>query len=122
GGRTGRAAVPRTLKVPLLNYKVVAEALKNYTFDFTDQQRAAALSYAKNAKAAKFTKEKETSVRPLFFDKVPGEILGYRKYESEGGYSLAFERPIRHGAVDVALGRFGIEGRKDEIVAPFELK
>jgi hypothetical protein len=121
GGRSGRAAV-RTLKVPLLNYKVVAEALKTYTFDFTDQQRAAALSYAKNAKASKFTKEKETSVRPLFFDKILGEILGYRKYESEGGYTLAFEHPIRRGAVDVALGKFGIERGKDEIVAPFELK
>jgi hypothetical protein len=36
--------------------------------------------------------------------------------------TLAFERPIRRGAVDVALGLFpGPEG-KDEIVAPFELK
>lgn len=122
GGRAGRAAVPRTLRVPLLNYKVVQEALKSYTFDFTDQQRAAARSYAKNAKAARFAKEKETAVRPLFFDKVLGDILGYRKYESEGGYSLAFEHPIRRGAVDVALGRFGGADGRDEIVAPFELK
>ncbi|MEH6951104.1 hypothetical protein V4R08_07100 [Nitrobacter sp. NHB1] len=122
GGRAGRAAVPRTLRVPLLNYKVVADALKTHTFDFTPQQVAAAKSYAKNAQAKKFAKEKETSVRPLFFDKVLGEILGYRKFESEGGYSLAFEHPIRRGAVDVALGKFGVEGRNDEIVAPFELK
>lgn len=122
GGRTGRAAVSRTLKVPLLNYKVVAKELKTFTFDFTDQQKAAAESYAKNAKAKKFAKEKETAVRPLFFDKILGEILGYRKFESEGGYSLAFEHKIRSGAVDVALGKFGVEGSKDEIVAPFELK
>lgn len=122
GGRAGRAAVPRALRVPLLNYKIVADALKAHTFDFTPQQIAAAKSYAKNAQAKKFAKEKETAVRPLFFDKVLGEILGYRKFESEGGYSLAFEHPIRRGAVDVALGRFGTDAGKDRIIAPFELK
>ena len=50
GGRSGRSAVSRTLKVPLLNYKVVANALKIYTFDFTPQQIEAAASYAKTAK------------------------------------------------------------------------
>jgi hypothetical protein len=112
----------RTLRVPLLNFKVVSNKVKDFTFDFTDQQLAAAASYAKNAKAKKFAKEKETAVRPLFFDKVLGEILGYKKFESEGGYSLAFEHPIRRGSVDVALGNFGLDDVKDQIIAPFELK
>ena len=42
--------------------------------------------------------------------------------DSEPPYSLAFERAIRRGSVDVALGRFGLSDRPDEIVAPFELK
>jgi len=35
---------------------------------------------------------------------------------------LAYERPIRRGAVDVALGRFHDADGLEEIIAPFELK
>jgi hypothetical protein len=122
GGRAGRAAVSRTLRVPLLNYKVVAEARKRFTFDPSDHQRATAAKYAKIAASARFRKEKETAVRPLFTEKILGEILGYKQFIAEGSYSLAFEYPIRRGAVDVALGKFGMADAKDEIVAPFELK
>jgi hypothetical protein len=122
GGRSGRAAVPRTLRVPLLNYKVVAEARKLFTFDPSDRQKAAAADYAKLANSPRFAKQKETSVRQLFTEKVLGEILGYQQMGAEGAFSLAFEEPIRSGAVDVALGRFGLPDGKREIIAPFELK
>jgi hypothetical protein len=122
GGRVGRAAVSRTLKVPLLNFKVVANARKLFTFAPSQQQLATAAEYAKTANSSRFAKQKETAVRQLFFEKVLGEILGYRQIGSEGGYSLAFEHPIRRGAVDVALGKFGLVTGKDEIIAPFELK
>jgi hypothetical protein len=122
GGRSGRAAVPRTLRVPLLNYKVVAEARKLFTFDPSDRQKAAAADYAKLANSPRFGKQKETSVRQLFTEKVLGEILGYQQMGAEGAFSLAFEEPIRSGAVDVALGRFGLPDGKREIIAPFELK
>jgi hypothetical protein len=122
GGRVGRAAVSRTLKVPLLNYKVVANARKLFTFAPSPQQLVTAAEYAKTASSARFAKQKETAVRQLFFEKVLGEILGYKQIGSEGGYSLAFEHPIRRGAVDVALGKFGLVAGKDEIIAPFELK
>jgi type I restriction-modification system DNA methylase subunit len=123
GGRVGRAAVSRTLRVPLLNYKVVANARKLFNFfpDRLPEQRKIAVEYAKTASSARFAKQKETAVRQLFFEKILGELLGYKQIGSEGGYSLAFEHPIRRGAVDVALGRFGLAG-KDEIIAPFELK
>lgn len=122
GGRAGRAAVPRTLRVPLLNYKIVAEARARFTFDPTPQQRKVAGEYAKLAGSARFAKQKETAVRQLFFEKILGDMLGYRQMASEGEHTLAFEYPIRRGAVDVALGRFGLADGKDEIVAPFELK
>ena len=122
GGRSGRVAVSRTLRVPLLNYKVVADARKLFTFDPTDRQKAAAADYAKLASSPRFAKQKETSVRQLFTEKVLGEILGYQQMGAEGAFSLAFEQPIRSGAVDVALGRFGLPDGKHEIVAPFELK
>ena len=122
GGRSGRAAVSRTLRVPLLNYKVVADARKLFTFNPSDRQKAAAADYAKLANSPRFAKQKETSVRQLFTEKVLGEILGYRQMEAEGAFSLAFEEPIRSGAVDVALGRFGLPDGKREIIAPFELK
>jgi hypothetical protein len=120
GGRSGRTTLPRTLRVPLLNHKVVAEARKKLTFDPTAQQIAAAANYAKMAASPKFTKLKETEVRNLFFENVLGEILGYKQVDPDGPYTLAFERTIRRGKVDVALGRFG--GTDEEIVAPFEIK
>ncbi len=122
GGRPGRAAVSRSLRVPLLNYKVVADARKLFTFDPSDRQKAAAADYAKLANSPRFAKQKETSVRQLFTEKVLGEILGYQQMGAEGAFSLAFEQPIRSGAVDVALGHFGLPDGKQEIIAPFELK
>lgn len=122
GGRGGRSTVSRTLKVPLLKHKVVADALKSFTFDFTPRERDAATSYAKTVKSAKFARMKETAVRPLFCQQVLGEFLGYTQVNPDGPHSLAFELPIGRGAVDVALGRFGTDDATDEIVAPFELK
>jgi hypothetical protein len=122
GGRSGRAAAFRTLRVPLLNFKVVARALAQFNFDLTPKQKAAAASYAKTASTPRFAKQKETAVRQLFFEKVLGEILGYKQIGSEASFTLAFEYPIRHGSVDVALGKFGRSDIRDEIVAPFEFK
>lgn len=122
GGRSGRAAVARTLRVPLLNHKVVAEALRWFNFHLTPEQKAAAASYTKTANTHRFAKQKETAVRQLFFEKVLGEILGYKQIGSEDSYTLAFEYPIRHGSVDVALGKFGLAGSRDEVIAPFEFK
>jgi len=82
GGRTGRAVLSRTLRVPLLNYKVVTDARKLFTFNPSDRQKTAAADYAKLAKSPRFAKQKETSVRQLFTEKVLGEILGYRQMEA----------------------------------------
>lgn len=122
GGRGGRSAVGRTLRIPLLNHKIVVEAQKRFTFDFTAQQLEAARTYAKAAGSARFSKLKETEVRNLFCQKILGDVLGYTQVDADPPYTLAFERTIRRGAVDVALGRFGRADGTDEIVAPFELK
>ncbi len=122
GGRSGRPGLGRTLRVPLLSYKVVAEAQRLFTFDFTARQRESATAYAKTAGSAKFAKEKETAVRNLFYEKILRDVLGYGPFDPERSYTLAFEHPIRRGTVDVALGRFGGADSADEIVAPFELK
>ena len=122
GGRSGRSAVGRTLRIPLLNYKVVDEQQKRFTFDLTPRQIEAAGSYAKTAGSARFAKLKETEVRNLFCQKILGDVLGYTQVDADPPYTLAFERTIRRGAVDVALGRFGLADGADEIVAPFELK
>src|SRR5207302_9076620 len=95
GGRPSRSAIGRTLRVPLLNYKVVAEARKRIVFDPTPQQRKAAESYAKTAKNPKFARQKETAIRSLFIEQVLGEILGYAQFDPEQPYTIAFERPIR---------------------------
>ena len=122
GGRSGRSAVGRTLRVPLFNFKVITEELKRHTFDLNPQQLETARNYAKTAGSSRFAKSKETEVRNLFCQKILGDVLGYSQVDADPPYTLAFERTIRRGAVDVALGRFGSADAPDEIVAPFELK
>src|SRR5258708_26691453 len=122
GGRSGRPGGSRTLRVPLFNYKVVAEARKRFPPARSTRQTEAVRSYVKTIKASTFAKRKETEVRNLFVQRVLGDILGYTQIDSEPPYTLAFERAIRRGSVDVALGRFGRTDRPAEIMAPFELK
>lgn len=122
GARARKLGVTRTLRSPLLKHKVVKGALDRHTFDWTDRQIAAAKAYAETVRSKKFAKMKETAVRPLFFEQVLGNLLGYRLVQADAAHTLAFEYPIRGGSVDAALGRFGEEGVKDEIAAPFELK
>ena len=71
----------------------------------TAAQRAAAVDYARRAKKS-FGRLKEEAVRPILFSVVLETLLGYKTADPESVYSLAFERPIRSGSVDVALGRF----------------
>jgi len=52
----------------------------------------------------------------------PRKAARYKTADPDSVYTLAFERPIRRGAVDVALGRFEDGSGMNEIVAPFELK
>jgi len=122
GGHPGRPVIPRSLRVPLFNHRVVAEALKRFTFEPAPRQSEAVRSYLKTIKSAGFARRKETEVRNLFFQNVVGEILGYTQIGADPPYTLAFERKIRRGSVDVALGRFGRPDGPDEIIAPFELK
>lgn len=112
----------RTLRVPLLNHRVVEEAARLAAFSPTPSQLKIASDYAKAAGSAKFAKQQETAVRNRFYADVLGALLGYRQYDPDQPYSLAFERPIRRGKVDAALGRFpGINGA-DELIAPCEMK
>ncbi len=122
GGRSGRSAIGRSLRVALFNYKIVAEELRRRTFDLTSQQLEAAQSYANTAGSKRFARLKETEVRNLFCQKLLGYVLGYTQLDADPPYTLAFERAIRRGTIDVALGRFGLADSADEIVAPFELK
>ena len=122
GGRAKKAGVIRSLKTPLLKHKVVQGALSRHTFDWTDRQIAAAAAYAETVRSKKFARMKETAVRPLFFEKILGDLLGYSQVQPDAAHTLAFEYSLRGGSVDAALGRFGEEGVKDRIAAPFELK
>lgn len=123
GGKAARArhGGPRSLRTPLFAYKVVKDARGKVAFTPTREQIEAAAEYARKAKK-NFGKLTEEAVRPIFFSTVLEKLLGYRTADPDAAYSLAFERPIRHGKVDVALGRFQDEQRIGEIAAPFEFK
>jgi hypothetical protein len=121
GARRGRG-LARTLRVPLFNYKVVQRARELAAFSPTDEQRAAAQNYARQVGNPKFLKQKETAVRGVFIQQVLQTILGYTSFDPESPFTLAIEKPVRGGAVDVALGRFNPAEGAEELVAPFELK
>ncbi len=124
GGRARRApsALVRSLRVPLFNYKVVEEALGLAAFAPTPDEVAAAADYARKVNSPRFLKQKETAVRPVFIEQILGKLLGYTTLDPERPFSLAFEHPIRRGAVDVGLGSFNEADGSDRLVAPFELK
>jgi hypothetical protein len=121
-GRRAAGQLARTLRIPLLNYKVVQLAAGQAAFAPSPVQLAAAQDYARKVRSAKFLKEKETAVRPVFIKQILEEVLGYRTVDPDATYSIAFEKQIRRGSVDVAIGRFGDADAADIIVAPFELK
>ncbi|WP_298745680.1 N-6 DNA methylase [uncultured Brevundimonas sp.] len=124
GARKSRA-LSRTLHVPLFNHNVVEEASRGTgvrAFVPTPEQTAAAVDYARKVRDPKFLKGKETAVRHRLIEEVLQTVLGYAPYDPGRPYSLALERPIRGGSVDVALGAFNRPEQDDEIVAPFELK
>jgi len=122
-GRSRRApaTLTRSLRIPLLNYKVVEDA-RALVHSPSPEQVAAAADYARKIRSPKFRKQKETAIRPIFVEQVLGRVLGYSTNDPERPYTLAFEYPIRRGAVDVALGRFNEPDRRDTLIAPFELK
>lgn len=121
-GRRARVAT-KTLHVPLFNYKVVQEAAgRARLFELTDAKREIAVDYARKIGDPKFLKQKEMAVRDLLVQEIVQTFLGYKPYDPAKPYSLARERSIRSGAVDVALGRFNPATGSDEIIAPFELK
>lgn len=62
----------------------------------------------------------EVELQGEFASKIFEGVLGYQGPSHGESYSLATEKGILRGSVDLALGRFG--GEKPEIVAPLELK
>jgi hypothetical protein len=121
GAGPRRPAAPRTLRLPLFAYKVVEAARVRLAFAPSEEQTRIARDYARKARAG-FGRAKETAVRSTFIHDILIGLLGYRPLDPEQPYTLAEERQVARGAVDVALGRFDETASLNEILAPFELK
>lgn len=63
---------------------------------------------------------KEKSLHGEFVSKIVEGVLGYHGPTGGADYTVATEKAILRGSVDLALGRFG--SKNPEILAPFELK
>ena len=124
GAKSRRSrALARALSSPLLNYRVVKDALARANlFELTEARRAMAADYARKIRDPKFLKQKEMGVREILVQEIILSVLGYSTFDPERPYTLVRERGIRGGSVDVALGRFNGPDGGDELVAPFELK
>jgi hypothetical protein len=119
---SAKRARQRATRLPLFTRKSVDRRIAATAVDPTPEQIKAAAKYASMASSAAFANRKETEARPIFIEQVLGGILGYSKFSHETEYSLATERVIRRGSVDVVLGKFFPDGAGDLIVAPFEMK
>lgn len=121
GARGARRRAAPAQRLPLFAPKVIDKHLKLKAVDLTRERIEAAADYAMRARSAGFARRKETEVRQLFYQQVLGQVLGYTQYHPEETFTLGFERAIRGGAVDAALGRFS-DAKGDEFLAPLEMK
>ncbi len=107
--------------MPLVTDKVLEKAITISAFNPRDEQVKAAKDYARIANGDGFAKQKETSVRGIFYNKILDTVLGYTHYDPDIAYSLHIEKGIRTGSADAALGRFS-DRDGDELFAPLEMK
>ncbi len=121
GSGSAKSQTRKAARVPLVTPRVLEDAIKVSVYNPTAEQLAAAKDYAERARGLGFTKQKETSIKQLFFEKILGTVLGFQQYHPDRPYTLGFERKIRTGQVDVALGNFS-DANGDELIAPFEMK
>ena len=118
-GTPGRRPVAhRTLRTPLLAYKVVEEALGR-SAPLDERVVKAASEYSRKVRGLRAAKEKTFS--PVFIDEVLIKILGYARIDPDKPYTLADQQTLGTGAVDTALGHF-VLGGEAKVIAPFELK
>jgi type I restriction-modification system DNA methylase subunit len=65
----------------------------------------------------------EVELHASFTNLIMTQLLGYKMVGQEtGGYTVAREYKVARGAVDLALGQFIGDKKKDKVIAPFELK
>jgi N-6 DNA Methylase len=104
----------------LFNRKTIDRAFTKVIFDPNEQQRKAAMDWAKQVRHPNFRKTKETSIRGEFIQTMLVTLLGYTPLRADETFTVATEEPLGTGAVDTALGTFF--GSERTILAPFELK
>ena len=116
-----RPTARKPRRLPLIAAKVLQKAIGLTVFNPSAEQLKTAENYAKNARSDGFLKQKETSIRDLFYDQVLQRLLGYKRYDSDSSYSLIPERGTKTGPADVVIGTFS-ETEGDVILAPCEMK
>ncbi len=121
GSGPAKSQTRKVARVPLVTPRVLQDAIKATAFNPTPDQLAAAKDYARIAKSAGFAKQKETSVRDIFYAKILGTVLGYSRYDPDSTFSLHIEKGIRTGSADAAIGNFS-DRHGDELIAPLEMK
>ena len=71
-------------------------------------------------RSGRITKLKEVELHGDFKSKIIESVLGYKSPVGNDEFTVATEKAILRGSVDLALGNFSAD--KTEIIAPFELK
>jgi hypothetical protein len=105
--------------VNLFNPKTLARYLGLST-TIPEEHRQIVESWAELIKSERIYKQKETALAGDFKSRIVEGLLGYQGPVTGEGYTVASEKAILAGSVDLALGNFS--AGKSEIIAPFELK
>ena len=103
----------------LFNLKTLARYIRSPTPIPADHLEVLE-QWAELIKSGRILDLKETALHGDFKTKIVEGVLGYRGPVGEESFTVATEKAILKGSVDLALGHFSAGG--SEIVAPFELK
>ncbi|WP_350333463.1 Eco57I restriction-modification methylase domain-containing protein [Coralliovum pocilloporae] len=99
------------------------KTLKKYTERFEacpDHHREILENWAELIRSARIKDYKETALHGEFKTRLVETVLGYRGPVEGQDFTVAAEKAILRGSVDLALGHFSTD--RAEIIAPFELK
>jgi hypothetical protein len=99
--KTINKRIPNGVQIPAAHLSILAE-------------------WAHNINSKKIYSFKETELHGEFASKIVQGVLGYRGPIGNETFTVATEKTILNGSVDLALGHFSTD--RSEIIAPFELK
>ena len=108
--------------MPIFNPKTIKKHLDNQSYEINPEHSSVIHNWIANIQNGTLSKLNEIELHSSFTQQIMGKLLGYVAVGEGDTYTVAREYPVARGKVDLALGTFCGDKKKDKVVAPFELK